>query len=123
MGWLFSYSWRSSEDVLEYFKTMLEQSGYTVHREGHWVFAEGRGTIDLVYVKTASGGRNGWGYKDISVTCGPYVYNAPLWMVKKVHLAFKDNQYYQGWLSHYRQKAAVLKSFTGPQRPELAVYD
>jgi hypothetical protein len=121
MGWLFIDSCRSSEDVLARYKTMLESSGYTVRREGHWFFIEDREEIDLVYVKTASGGSGEWGYKDISVTCGPLVYNAPLWMVKKVHSVFKDNEYYQGWLNHYRQKAAVIKSFEESQRPELAL--
>jgi hypothetical protein len=119
MGWTFCYSWKSSEDVLEHYRAELEQAGYAVQREGRWFFAEGRGKIDLIYVMTASGGRDGWGYKDISVTSGPLVYNAPLWMVKKVHPAFKDREYYRGWLSHYRQKAAVIKSYV--ESPELAL--
>ncbi|GHV71799.1 hypothetical protein AGMMS49928_25370 [Spirochaetia bacterium] len=121
MGWMFIYSCKSSRDVLDRFKSMLEQSGYTVQREGHWYFIEGRGQTDLIYVKTASGGRDGWGYKDISVTYGPPVYNAPLWMVKKVHPVVKDNRYYQGWLNHYQKKAAVLKSYVESQSLELAL--
>lgn len=123
MGWLFSTRWKSSHDVLDHYKTMLESNGYTVQREGHWFLAEGRGEIDLIHIRTMAGNQDeGWGYKDESIIVGPLVYNVPLWMVKRVHAEFKDHEYYQVWLNRYPKRNAVLKWFAMQQtekKPEV----
>ena len=119
MGWLFSSEWRSKQDLLDDWKRGLEDAGYTVSMSGNWCYAEKDGEpIDLVYVKTEKSGGE-WGYKSMSVTCGPYCYSAPLWMVLKVHPIFRDNHYYQGWLEKYPKKNKVLESVRGILTPSL----
>ena len=109
MGWLSDARWETKQEVLDDWKSDAESAGYTVHFRGNWAYVEKDGNpLDLIYVlaKKIDGE---WGYKDISVSCGPSCYSAPLWMVLKVHSMFKSNNYYQGWLDKYPKKASVLR--------------
>ena len=108
MGWTFDSKWKKKQEVLDDWKKDAESFGYTVHLSGNWAYVEKYGDpVDLIYVKTQKTDGE-WGYKNISVTCGPLYYSAPLWMVLKVHSLFKSNNYYQGWLESYPKKANVL---------------
>jgi hypothetical protein len=106
MGWTYSKRWQTSRELLDWYTRLLEQEGYTVDRSGHWFMLEdpGRGLTDLVYVQTAGNKRSGYGYKDISVQCGPYVYNAPVKFVKRVYPALKDDEYFKGWFAVWKEK-------------------
>ena len=110
MGWLYSPDWKTKQELLYDWVSYLEAADYTVSMSGNWAYVEKNGDpVDLIYVKTEKCDGE-WGYKDISVTLGPYCYSAPLWMVLKVHPIFKDNHYYQGWLEKYPKKNKVLES-------------
>jgi len=110
MGWTFCRDWESKQDVIDEYANMLLRSGYSAQTEGNWVYAEQDGKpADLIYLKTEKC-YGEWGYKAISVTSGPLVYSAPLWMVKKVHPVFKNDVYYQGWLAKYPKRRIVIES-------------
>jgi hypothetical protein len=106
MGWLYSTRWQSSQEVLDWFKEAMEKEGYTVERAGHWFIAQDnkRGIIDLIYLKTAGGKKNGYGYKDMSVREGPYVFNAPVNFVKRIYPVLKDSEYFKQWFNMWREK-------------------
>jgi len=108
MGWVCSSCWKSEQDVLDYWTNENATFGYTVHIEGNWAYVEKNGDpVDLIYIFTQK--MNGeWGYKNISVTCGPFCYSAPLWMVLRIHPIFKNSIIYEGWLSQYPNKVIVL---------------
>lgn len=119
MGWMVSSRWRSRQDVLDYWKKMVEESGYSVKMSGSWAYCEQDGKpVDLIYVKTA-GDKKEWGYKDMSVSSGPNENSAPLWMVLKIHTLFQDVKYYQAWFGDYPQKEKVLQHFQRLSTPSL----
>jgi hypothetical protein len=110
MGWTFCRDWHSKRDVLDHWKDENERTGYSVQMSGSWVYVEkDRKPVDLIFILTASDDGE-WGYKEQSVTLGPLHYNAPLWMVLKVHSIFKDDQYYKGWLAKYPKRKSVYES-------------
>ena len=110
MGWLFNSSWETKQELLDHWKSDVESSGYKVLLRGNWAYVEkNNAPVDLIYVKTQKIDGE-WGYKNISVTCGPYCYSAPLWMVLKVHSLFKSNKYYLDWLESYPKKESVLQN-------------
>jgi hypothetical protein len=117
MGWTFCRDWLSKQDVIDEYADGASRSGYDVQTEGNWIYAEKDGVpVDLIYLKTAKNSGE-WGYKAMSVTVGPLCYTAPLWMVKKVHPVFKNDEYYQGWLEKYPKRKSVYNSVTTD--PEL----
>jgi len=119
MGWDFCSDWKSKQDVIDDYGNMLRRSGYNVSIEGSWFYAEKDGKpADLIYLKTAKD-HGEWGYKAISVSCGPLAYNAPLWMVQKVHALFEDDKYYQGWFEKYPKRKSVLQGFVDKATPGL----
>jgi len=110
MGWTSSSEWASRQEMLDDYAGQIRRTGYSVTMSGNWLYAEKHGNpADLVYVmaKKIDGE---WGYKDISVSCGPLCYTAPLNFVLKVHGIFKDNEFYQGWLSKYPNRKQVFES-------------
>jgi len=110
MGWLFNPRWESKQEVLDLIADDIRCAGYSVQTEGNWLYAEKDGKpADLIYciVNKVDGE---WGHKEVSVTCGPYCYTAPLWMVLKVHQIFRNNEYYIGWLEKYPKRKAVYQS-------------
>ena len=108
MGWLFNSRWKTKQDVLDDWKADVENAGYAVRMSGAWAYVEKDETpADLIYVLVRKD-RGEWGYKDQSVTVGPYCYTAPLWMVLKVYPVFKNNEFFLGWLNKYPKKAKVL---------------
>ena len=109
MGWVTCSSWEKKQDVLDDWTHELESQGYKAHLRGNWAYVEKNGDpVDLIYILTNKT-YGMWGYKDISVSCGPLCYSAPLWMVLKIHQIFKGNTYYQGWLEKYPKKESVLQ--------------
>jgi len=112
MGWLYSSEWKTKEDLLYDWKSGVEAAGYTVSMSGNWAYAEDKDgkPVDLVYVMTKKD-EGEWGYKDLSVTCCPYHYSAPLWMVIKVHPIFIESEYYRAWFEKYPKKNKVLESY------------
>jgi len=85
MGWNCCSDWKSKQDVIDEYEDRLRKSGYNVRIEGSWFYVEKDGKpADLIYL-LANKSYGEWGYKAISVSCGPSAYNAPLWMVQKVH--------------------------------------
>jgi len=112
MGWTFCRDWTSKQDVIDDYAGMIARNGYSVQVQGNWIYAEENGKpADLIYLMTSKI-EGEWGYKAVSVTCGPLKYNAPLWMVQKVHSVFQNNEYYQGWLAKYQKRESVLQSNT-----------
>jgi hypothetical protein len=111
MGWYSCKDWNTKQDVIDEYADILRRHGYSVDTEGNWVYAEENGKpADLVYLMTEKLDGE-WGYKAISVSCGPLRYNAPLWMVQKVHPVFVNNKYYQGWLGKYSKRNIVLQNY------------
>jgi hypothetical protein len=113
MGWLFSSSWQSKEDVLNHFKYMCEDSGYNVNMKGNWLLAKkNEKVVDLIYIKTEcdrTEGKKAWGYKDISIGAGPFAYNAPLEFVKEIYPIFKYHDIFKEWLNHYPGRKEVYR--------------
>jgi len=112
MGWTFCRDWTSKQDVIDDYVNMAVRNGYTVQTQGNWIYAEEKGKpVDLIYLMTNKCDGE-WGYKAISVSCGPVKYNAPLSFVIKIHQVFQNDEYYQGWLSKYQKRESVLQSNT-----------
>jgi hypothetical protein len=110
MGWTFCRDWQSKQDAIDDYADNLRRSGYSVQTEGNWIYAEKDGEpADLIYLKIDKDDGE-YGYKAMSVTVGPLSYNAPLWMVQKVHRVFENDKYYQGWLARYPKRKAVIES-------------
>jgi hypothetical protein len=119
MGWYHHKDWESKQDVIDHYADMARREGYTVTTEGNWIYAEENGKpIDLVYLMTEKDD-DVWGYKAISVSGGPLRYNAPLWMVLKVHPVFENGECYKHWFSKYPKRKAVLESFVNNATPKL----
>jgi len=119
MGWYCHTDWKSRQDVIDYYADMARNDGYTVQTDGNWIYAEENGKpFDLVYLMTEK--LDGvWGYKAVSVSSGPIKYNAPLWMVKKIHPFFVDDKYYQGWLEKYPKRKSVMDGHSQSLTPSL----
>ncbi|MDR2597285.1 MAG: hypothetical protein LBC76_08210 [Treponema sp.] len=119
MGWYWNTNWKSKQDVIDHFADMTRRDGYTVQTEGNWIYAEENGKpVDLVYLMTEK--LDGvWGYKDVSVSSGPIRYNAPLWMVQKIHPIFENDKYYKGWLAKYQKRKSVLQGQSNSLTPSL----
>jgi len=119
MGWYWSANWKSKQDVIDHYADMARRDGYAVQTEGNWIYAEENGNpVDLVYLMTKKLDGE-WGYKAVSVSYGPLRYNAPLWMVQKVHPVFAGNEYYQGWLAKYPKHKSVLQGQSNSLTPSL----
>jgi len=119
MGWTSCRDWNSKQDVIDEYANMVRRSGYTVQTEGNWIYVEKDGKPeDLIYLITDKL-HGEWGYKPVSVSCGPVRYNAPLWMVQKVHPIFVDDKYYQGWLEKYPKRKSVLQNHSQSLTPSL----
>jgi len=119
MGWYCHSDWKSKQDVIDYYADMGRRDGYNVQTEGNWIYAEQDGKpFDLVYLMTEKLDEV-WGYKAISVTSGPLKYNAPLWMVLKVHPVFENDKYYKGWFAKYQKRKIVLEAFAKKATPNL----
>ena len=96
--------------MLDDWKRGVEDNGYTVYMRGNWFYAQKNGEpVDLIYIKTQKSGVE-YGYKSMSVTCVPFCYSAPLWMVLKVHPLFCNDRGYKEWLESYPKKNNVLVS-------------
>ena len=110
MGWTSSSEWASRQETLDYYASQIRRIGYSVTVSGNWLYAEKDGKpVDLVYVMTKKIGGE-WGYKDISVSCGPCCYSAPLWMVIRIYSMLKNDEWYKGWLSKYPKRKQVFES-------------
>ena len=119
MGWNCCSDWRSKQDVIDEYEDRLRKSGYNVRIEGSWVYAEKDGKpADLIYL-LANKCYGEWGYKAISVSSGPLSYNAPLWMVQKIHPLFENDRYYQGWFEKYPKRKLVLQGLVDKATPGL----
>jgi hypothetical protein len=119
MGWYWNTNWESKQDVIDHYADMARSDGYTVQIEGNWVYMERDGKPDdLVYLMTEKLDGE-WGYKAVSVSCGPLRYNAPLWMVQKIHPVFVNNIFYKGWLAKYSKRKSVLQGQSNSLTPLL----
>jgi len=119
MGWYSCSDWNTKQDAIDDYADNLRRNGYSVQTEGNWVYAEENGKpVDLVYLITEKLDGE-WGYKAISVSCGPVRYNAPLWMVQKIHPVFQNDKYYQGWLEKYPKRKTVLQCVVDKATPQL----
>jgi hypothetical protein len=119
MGWTSCRDWNTKQDVIDEYADMIRRSGYSVSTEGNWVYADKDGNpADLIYLITKKLDGE-WGYKPVSVTSGPLSYNAPLWMVKKVHQLFENDEYYKGWFAKYPKRKTVLESVVNKTMPQL----
>jgi len=119
MGWLSNPRWKSKQEVLDLIADDIRSAGYSVETDGNWLYAEKDGKpVDLIYcIVNKEGGE--WGYKEVSVACGPYCYTAPLRLVLKVHPIFRNNEYYIGWLEKYPKRKAVYQSESNEQTASL----
>jgi len=88
MGWLFSNRWGSKDELVRFLRSPerngphYEVLASTVRGSRHWYVA--RYTKDDKVVTfigldlMESGGNEGWGYKDMDESVGPYYYDCPL---------------------------------------------
>jgi len=119
MGWNSNSDWNTKQDVIDEYANRVRRSGCTVQTEGNWVYVEKDGKpADLVYLITEKLDGE-WGYKPVSVSCGSVRYNAPLWMVQKVHPFFVNDKYYQSWLAKYPKRKSVLQGQSNSLTPSL----
>jgi hypothetical protein len=88
MGWLFSNRWATKNDLVDYLKSParngenLELLASTVRGNRHWYVARYRKEEkDITFIGLdlmQSGKEDGWGYKDMDESVGPYYYDCPL---------------------------------------------
>jgi hypothetical protein len=120
MGYTSSTEWPTKQALIDDFVERAKANGYDVKVSGNWLYGEKDGKpVALSYLITRKFGAYEWGYKEVPVADGPCYYNAPLWMVRKVHPVFKDGKYYQGWLEKYPYRDKVLEGEAVTAEPSL----
>ncbi|HCC82261.1 MULTISPECIES: hypothetical protein [unclassified Methylophaga] len=90
MGWSYSTQWRSKKQLVEYltdsyrFGENQELLKSSVVGNNHWYLAKLKttGEIWIGLDMMQSGREDGWGYKDLTASCGPVVVNCPLSFLK-----------------------------------------
>ena len=85
MGWLYSNRWDSKLSLLAYLRSYERWgSDYTILKttcngNRHWYVAEHKDGVRFIGLDLmASGGGDGWGYKDMDESAGPCYYDCPL---------------------------------------------
>ena len=110
MGWCFSASWKTRDDMLAYlrrperFAPNYELIKSSPRGNNHWYVAKRRDTgalwIGLDLMKGGTRRDPGWGYKDLDETGGPVETNCPISLIKMV-LPYPTND----WGREWRQRA------------------
>jgi hypothetical protein len=88
MGWTYSQSWRSKEELVRYLKSPdrngehYQMIASTVRGNHHWYVAryqkDGQDITFIGLDLMQSGREDGWGYKPMDESVGPYYYDCPL---------------------------------------------
>lgn len=90
MGWLYSTQWRSKKQLVDYLSDQHRFGEHQTHLKSsvvgnnHWYLAryEKTGEIWIGLDTMRSGREDGWGYKDMTASCGPVEVNCPLSFLK-----------------------------------------
>lgn len=91
MGWSYSTQWRSKKQLVEYltdsyrFGENQELLKSSVVGNNHWYLAKQKttGEIWIGLDMMQSGREDGWGYKDLTASCGPVEVNCPISFLKE----------------------------------------
>lgn len=131
MGWTSSYNWQSKKDVIEEVTSSVHWGkkfnilNQSLRGNNLWVlveYAEGdRKGNQFISLFLLSKFDEGYAYKDLDESCGPYYYNCPLSFIKSAEIAggylsetAKDwrekVKSFHKQQSEKRQKAQSLKS-------------
>ena len=92
MGWTFGYS--KPSEIKQMVLNSFKETGYyelidiksTQYGKHMWVAIKNKETnqsIILLYLIQKNAGRDGWGYKDMDESMGPYVHDCPLELIEK----------------------------------------
>ena len=83
MGWCYSTQWRSKEMMVKYLSDQSRFGENLIHLKSsvvgnnHWYLAKVKSTgkIWIGLDMMQSGREDGWGYKDLTASCGPVALN------------------------------------------------
>jgi hypothetical protein len=82
MGWTHCQSWKTRDEVVKAVMEGLEgQPSALVWEQKtwvHWVLAPMKGGGELIVCHLLEPSPNGWGYKGMDESMGPYYYSCPL---------------------------------------------
>jgi hypothetical protein len=122
MGWLFCSSVKTKAEMIarltraERFDAGFELLKSTAVRNNHWYLIRRKedGLISIGLDKMESGGREGWGYKDMSEFSGPCEKDCPL---SFLDAASEPTGYAVAWREkvrkHHAEKRLTRIAFTG----------
>lgn len=89
MGWLFSWDWSDRKAVVEHIVNDVKASGrYVDHSStGNELYVVMRNNADdgqfIMCCRLKGGKQDGWGYKDMDESMGPFMYNCPERILKQ----------------------------------------
>lgn len=90
MGWSYSTQWRSRKELVSYLSDPDRFAENHIHLKSsvvgnnHWYLAKAKktGEIWIGLDMMRSGREDGWGYKDLTASCGPVELNCPISFLK-----------------------------------------
>ena len=121
MGWTYCWEMRSRQAMLTYLRRSTRLVDHwevlksTAVGNNHWYLYRNTetGRVSIGLDLMAGGGKDGWGYKDLSEDCGPGQVNCPLSYLDQASEAV-------GYAVEWRQKVREFHAKRA-ERPTLAV--
>lgn len=118
MGWSFHSTIRTRADMTAYLSASLKSAGHTILRAStvgnHWWAAiehrDGKRHIFLALMQ--GGGQEGWGYKGMDESAGPYHFDCPLGLLELVPPPC--GPYAAGWRDKVREHHAAKRGRPTP---------
>lgn len=103
MGWSFSLGWNSRNDLVDHFRKPgfwnegVERVADAVVGNHYWALLEKDGVSSIWLGLMSGAGGEGWGYKGMSESAGPYYYDCPKSLIERA--SFTDDPETANWRS------------------------